>query len=191
MQQPLARPEANVAQPLALQEIAHRIGPADIAQQPIIGGVVAHRQRALQQFADGGLIALFALDQRGDRLMEDGKVVACQRDRIFEFQTPGIAEIEHGHGDPQFAYALLWQALVAASVDRPAFLNAAHRHANPPIKGAHQRRDIGDKRGRRRDRARGRGGGDGAWHRDRNGRSGQARDMDVGIVTAGAQSSGQ
>ena len=127
--------EADIAQPLVRDHRTHGLWPADIGQQPVVGGIVALGQRARQQLADRGVVSV-ALDQHRDRLVEQGQVLAPHDDRLVQPRPAPVAKVEQGDRDPQLGDGLLRQALAAADLDGPAVIDRAHRNALLARKGS-------------------------------------------------------
>jgi hypothetical protein len=170
----LAGPEADAVEMVAGEHGTHRIRAAGAAQHRIVAGIVALGQRPEHELADRRGIAVWP-DLRGDRLMEQGKVLAPQRHFLAEVEPAGVGGLERGDRDPEFADALLREEAGAVPARRPAGVDVAHRDpdhagkapaelANPcfqnPLGGRlGRRRDARRDSGRRRRRRTGRRGG--------------------------------
>ena len=133
LQRALAVVEADLAEALGADHRAHRFRPADRAHQLVVGGVVAGRDRLVHQLRQRGGVSAVLADQRGDRLVEQRQVAACQRDPVVEPDPAAVDRVERGDRHPQFADALLREQVVFPPAGRPAVVDRLDRDSDAAV----------------------------------------------------------
>ena len=131
----------------ARQIAAHRVRPADRAQQRVVGGIVALRHRAAHQVGIGGGPAARSHHRRA-RLVEQGQILLRDGGRIRQADLAAIDRVEEGHRHPQLRHALLREQGIAIIGDGPVRPDPAHRDADLAPEALAQILDHADECGR-------------------------------------------
>ncbi len=134
--------EANARQLGVIDKFLHRLWPADPAQQPVVGGVVAASDRAVEQVGVIGAEAAAAADQFTQRLVEQRQILGPQLHRFGEIEAALIDFVERRQRDPQFGHALLRKKRVAIGVEDAASGNVLHRQPCLAIEAIGQREQL-------------------------------------------------
>ena len=126
----LSAAHRQAVEALLSQRPRHDTGAAHLADQPVVGGVVALDQRMAQQVAERDVQAVGPADAAGQRLVEDRAVLRQHHHRLVELELAVVHRLHHRQRHPELGDALLREPLVAGHRGRPALRHVADRDAH-------------------------------------------------------------
>ncbi len=144
----LVHPQADAGDALGGQDRLDAVDPAGIADEEVVGGVVAVADGAHQEVVEGG--GEGRLHQGLDRLGEDAEVLALDGQALAEVDQAAIDLVEQSHRHPDLGDALLREGAVALPGRQPAVAHVEHGHAHVAGEAAGKPLQVGLEGGRGR-----------------------------------------